>query len=536
DLRSNRVGIVGPNGCGKSNIIDAVRWVMGESSAKQLRGESMADVIFNGSVGRPPVGQASVELVFDNAEGRLGGEYAAFSEIAVKRHVGREGESSYFLNNARCRRKDITDIFLGTGLGARSYAIIEQGMISRLIEAKPEDLRVFLEEAAGISKYKERRRETETRLRHTRENLERLTDLREELQKQLLRLEKQAEAARTYKELKTTLRQVSAEHLALKWRGFDEEMTAQQRLLAEQEILLEKKIAALRQLDAEIETARAAYEEAQENLQDVQSQYYRSNTEVSQREQTLAHQRERQAQFEMDLAQIKELVEELQQVLAEDEQQWQAMQSQVFALTPQASQLDSQYQHSYQILGMAEVSMQTWQSDWDKLMQDIARMQQNMQLGEAQSTHLQDKMQSANERLSVLNAQYAALEQNDVAQRLELLSAQCQESEVALAFAKDELTGLQQQFNQQHTQNETAEQQLEVARAALQTLQNESVSLQALQQAAWGDSQEMAMSWLTAQQLTDKQRLAQQLVVEPEWICAVETVLGDYLQAICVDK
>ena len=177
---SNLSAIVGPNGCGKSNIIDAVRWVMGESSARYLRGESMADVIFNGSSGRKPVGQASIELIFDNSDGTLGGEYAQYAEIAVRRQVNRDGKSDYFLNGSRCRRKDITDIFLGTGLGPRSYAIIEQGMISRLIEARPEELRVYIEEAAGISRYKERRKETETRLTNTRDNLARLNDIREE--------------------------------------------------------------------------------------------------------------------------------------------------------------------------------------------------------------------------------------------------------------------------------------------------------------------------------------------------------------------
>ena len=193
---SNLSAIVGPNGCGKSNIIDAVRWVMGESSARYLRGESMADVIFNGSSGRKPVGQASIELIFDNSDGTLGGEYAQYAEIAVRRQVNRDGKSDYFLNGSRCRRKDITDIFLGTGLGPRSYAIIEQGMISRLIEARPEELRVYIEEAAGISRYKERRKETETRLTNTRDNLARLNDIREELTRQLSHLQKQADAAK----------------------------------------------------------------------------------------------------------------------------------------------------------------------------------------------------------------------------------------------------------------------------------------------------------------------------------------------------
>jgi len=186
----NLVGIIGPNGCGKSNVIDAVRWVMGESSAKHLRGESMADVIFNGSHGRKPVGTASIELVFDNSDGTIAGQYAGFNEISIRRQVSRDGASNYFLNNTRCRRRDITDIFLGTGLGPRSYSIIEQGTISRLIEAKPDDLRAFLEEAAGISKYKERRRETENRIKHTRENLDRLNDLLEEIDKQLDKLKR----------------------------------------------------------------------------------------------------------------------------------------------------------------------------------------------------------------------------------------------------------------------------------------------------------------------------------------------------------
>jgi chromosome segregation protein len=179
-LPTNMTGVVGPNGCGKSNIIDAIRWVMGESSASRLRGDSLTDVIFSGSA-RKPVGQATVELVFDNSDQAITGEYAAFTEISVKRTVSRDGQISYYLNGARCRRRDITDLFLGTGLGPRSYSIIEQGMISQIIEAKPEELRTYLEEAAGISKYKERRKETETRIRHTRENLDRLNDVREEV-------------------------------------------------------------------------------------------------------------------------------------------------------------------------------------------------------------------------------------------------------------------------------------------------------------------------------------------------------------------
>ena len=194
-LPSNMIGVVGPNGCGKSNIIDAIRWVMGESAASRLRGDSLTDVIFSGSNSRKPVGQATVELIFDNADGSIQGEYGQYAEISVKRQVTRDGQSAYFLNGARCRRRDITDLFLGTGLGPRSYSIIEQGMISQIIDAHPEELRMHLEEAAGISKYKERRKETESRIKATRENLDRVRDVRDEVDKQLEHLNRQARAA-----------------------------------------------------------------------------------------------------------------------------------------------------------------------------------------------------------------------------------------------------------------------------------------------------------------------------------------------------
>jgi chromosome segregation protein len=244
NIPGNLVGIVGPNGCGKSNIIDAVTWVMGESSAKHLRGESLTDVIFNGSSARQPVSQALVELIFDNSEGKAGGQYAAYNEISIKRQINREGISVYYLNGGRCRRKDIHGLFLGTGLGPRGYSIIEQGMISRLIEAKPEELRVYIEEAAGISKYREKRRETENRMRHTRENLSRLNDIREELAKQLNHLQRQAKAAERYQGLKHGERQLKAELMALNYRDLNIEISQRQEKVRKQETKVEQAIAA----------------------------------------------------------------------------------------------------------------------------------------------------------------------------------------------------------------------------------------------------------------------------------------------------
>ncbi|MBT4523126.1 MAG: AAA family ATPase, partial [Halieaceae bacterium] len=252
----NMCAVVGPNGCGKSNIIDAVRWVMGESSAKNLRGESMADVIFNGSVERQAVGRASIELMFDNSDGGVGGEYASYAEISIKRLVSREGQSEYFLNGTKCRRRDITDIFLGTGLGPRSYAIIEQGTISRLVESKPEELRIFIEEAAGISKYKERRRETESRMRRTKENLERLTDLRDELTRQLEHLKRQARAAEKYSEFKSQERELKAQLAALQWRELDAEIGNVTQTIGKLEVKLEAANAEHQQVDTALEQHR----------------------------------------------------------------------------------------------------------------------------------------------------------------------------------------------------------------------------------------------------------------------------------------
>src|ERR1700683_5086054 len=250
-------GVVGPNGCGKSNIIDAVRWVMGEISAKHLRGASMADVIFNGSSALKPLGSASVELIFDNSEGKIGGAYASYNEVALRRSVSRDGTSDYFINGTKVRRKDITQLFLGTGLGTRSYAIIEQGMISRIIEARPDDLRAFLEEAAGISRYKERRRETENRIGHTRENLDRLNDLREEVEKQIRHLQRQAATARRYQSLKEEERKLQAELLALRLQSLDAEAGARDAATSSCEIALQGGLQGPGEVEAQIERIRA---------------------------------------------------------------------------------------------------------------------------------------------------------------------------------------------------------------------------------------------------------------------------------------
>ena len=317
---SDLTGVVGPNGCGKSNVIDAVRWVMGETSAKHLRGDSMADVIFNGSTARKPIAQASVELVFDNCDGAIGGQYANYNEISLRRQVSRDGQSAYFLNGGRCRRRDITDIFLGTGLGPRSYAIIEQGMISRLIEAKPEELRVFFEEAAGISKYKERRRETENRIRHTYENLGRLNDLREEIEKQLDKLKRQARTAERFKELREQERRVKAELLTLRYEKLHEESGDRRKRIQEQDTRLEAVTAELRSVEAALESGREEHIEASDSFNEVQGRYYQLGAEVARIEQAIQHGKETRRAQQEELENTEQAWNEVQAHIKVDSQ------------------------------------------------------------------------------------------------------------------------------------------------------------------------------------------------------------------------
>src|SRR5215471_5221523 len=338
---SNLTGVVGPNGCGKSNVIDAVRWVMGELSAKHLRGDNMADVVFNGSSARKPVGSASVELVFDNGDGKIGGPYAAFSEISLKRQVSRDGTSAYFINGGRCRRKDITNLFLGTGLGSRSYAIIEQGMISRVIDAKAEDMRAFVEEAAGISRYKERRRETEVRISETRENLERLQDVRDEVEKQIRHLQRQAATARRYQAFKEQERRLTAEVLALRLRELDGGAEVHDSAMREREMSMQAALADQRSAEAAIEKQRAFHTEQSDRVSAVQARYYEIGAEISRLEQNVQHTRELRERQRADLAQAHSTLTDLASHIERDERQLTELREEVARLTPELEQVQS---------------------------------------------------------------------------------------------------------------------------------------------------------------------------------------------------
>ena len=300
--------IVGPNGCGKSNVIDAVRWVLGESSAKNLRSDSMTDVVFNGSTSRKPVSKASVELFFDNKDGRIGGEFSSYSEISVRRSLELDGQSNYYLNGTSCRKKDITDVFLGTGLGPRSYAIIEQGMISQLVSAKPDEMRGYIEEVAGISRYLERKKETESRIKRTKENLSRLDDLRDEIQRLLFKLQRQAKAAEKYHELRKDEKDAQLLLLGAKWRDVSNVLESKEKAVKVQELKVEEINSQKNTSDSEIIKLRARQIELQTSLDKVQQEFYSYGADISRTEQELSAKKERVSEINetisVNLAQI----------------------------------------------------------------------------------------------------------------------------------------------------------------------------------------------------------------------------------------
>ena len=532
---NNLCAVVGPNGCGKSNIIDAIRWVMGEGSAKNLRGESMTDVIFNGASNRKPVGQATIELLFDNSAGRLTGEYAAYSEISIKRQVSRDGQSSYFLNSVKCRRKDITDIFLGTGLGPRSYSIIEQGMISQLIEAKPEELRVYLEEAAGISKYKERRKETERRISHTRDNLDRLTDLREELERQIHHLERQAKNAERYTEFKKEEREVSAQLSALRWQNLDQKAGVQQQQIDQFEIELQARISDQRRVEAEIVALRDQLIGSNDSLAAVQQRFYDEGTEIARIEESIQYQSERARTLADSLRQTDQERTETAASLGSDEALIRDLAEQLERLAPEQAALSDSEIASKDQLEMAEHHVAELQQRWDQFTSEAAKVAQAGEIEQSKIALLEDSLQRLNQRLKAVGDDKTRLSEQAVAEEIGPLEAMIETQEEQVGRIQSEFDGLASQLQSQRVQNEQLSRTLNEQRSEMQHLAGRRASLDALQQAALGQAGDDT-AWVSEQGLESALRVGESLEVEAGWEEAVEAVLGDALQGILVSN
>ncbi|MBE2210122.1 MAG: chromosome segregation protein SMC [Xanthomonadaceae bacterium] len=534
-LPTNMTGVVGPNGCGKSNIIDAVRWVMGESSASRLRGDNATDVIFSGSSARKPVSQATVELIFDNSDHAIAGEFAAFNEISVKRTVGRDGHSTYYLNGAKCRRKDITDLFLGTGLGPRSYSIIEQGMISQIIEAKPEELRVYLEEAAGISKYKERRKETESRIRSTRENLDRLNDLREEVGKQLTHLARQARQAEQYTAIQAERKVKDAEWKALQYRTLDADLQQHRQALAADETKLEQLIAEQRQAEREIESGRERHQVAVDGHAQAQAEVYRVGGVLARLEQQIQHQQEMSTRIATARVEAETALAEVIAHIGSDEAALTSLQTNLQDAEPKLAELRNGDEARQAELKEAETALADWQQRWDALNKDQSEAARAGDVERTRVDYLDRQMLDAERRREKLAGERTQLDLDalaaafaDIEQRHDTQKAGIDTLTADVESRKQAVTALQDEQRQLATQ-------LADARKSAQDKRGRLSSLETLQSAALGQEQGAAVAWLRQRGLDEAPRVGEKLSVEGGWEAAVEGALGQMIEGVLVE-
>ena len=535
-LPGDLVGVVGPNGCGKSNVIDAVRWVMGEASAKMLRGDNMADVIFNGSSSRKPVGKASVELIFDNNDGKAGGNYAQFAEISIKRTLSRDGQSNYSINNIKSRRKDVLDLFRGTGLGPRSYSIIEQGMVSRIVEARPDDLRAFVEEAAGTSRYKDRRRETEIRINHTRENLDRVADIRDELDKQLRRLQRQSAAARRYKVLRQEERLVAGQLHLLRLQSLEKKLAEQDRITAQHENALEEGLAQQRSTEAELERLRKHQTERQEANSLVQQNFYSIGAEIKNTEQKIEHITETRQRQGQEIDRLKTALTERRAELESDNKRLQQYQQDIVTLEPEVEALNNAFQEAEQARTVADRELQQWQSNWETFNQQSQEPLRQQEVQRSRINQLQQQLAETQQRSERLAQQLQGFEQyiaeldiealrNKVGahdQNLEQKEHQFQGVEQSIQLKRDQLSE-----QRDHAGNLVAEQKQISSRLR---------SLKEIQSAALGDDDAELKQWLQHRGIDSAARLAQGIVVKDGWERAADRVLSNFTSALCLHQ
>jgi chromosome segregation protein len=532
-LPGRLVGVVGPNGCGKSNIMDAVRWVLGESKASELRGESMQDVIFNGSGQRKPASRASVELVFDNTLARAGGQWNSFTDIAVKRTLTRDGTSSYYINNQPVRRRDVQDVFLGTGLGPRAYAIIGQGTISRIIESRPEELRLFLEEAAGVSKYKERRRETENRLKDTRENLTRVEDILRELNANLDKLEKQAEVAGQYRGLQDLGTLKLHQLWFLKHRDAASEEVRAQAAVAEATTALEARVADLRHVEAELETVRQAHYAANDVLHARQGLLGEAALEVSRLEERIRYVVEGRQRAQQRLADLQAQNAQWDQRQDQARTELEDIAGQILVADEQAELLTAQAEEQGLALPALEDAVRTAQGASSQQRHAVAQVQQQIQVLAADSRHIEELSRQLRTRRERLAGERQGLQAPDVA-RLDALKLQ----EAAAAESRDVLDARLQEL-QDHVPD------LDEQRRAAQDAVNREggkladtgarlEALRALQ--AKVQTEGKLKPWLDKHGLGGLQGLWTQVHIEPGWETALEAVLRERLNALSVGR
>lgn len=526
------VGVVGPNGCGKSNVIDAVRWVLGESRAQHLRGEKMEDVIFNGSGNRKPVSRASVELIFDNSSGKAAGQWSQYAEISVKRVLTRQGESSYYINGQHVRRRDIQDMFMGTGLGPRAYAIIEQGMISRIIEAKPEELRVFLEEAAGISKYKERRKETESRLSDAKDNLSRLDDILRELTTQLEKLEGQAVVAEQYTNLKNDL--ATTQNLLAYSRRRDAQQ-ARERHTREMEKLsaqLESQTSALHEEEARSESMREEHHTATEALSVLQGELYGANAEVSKLEQEIAYLRENRRRIESQLTQASQQMQDTSVNRESGTIELLKWQEELERAEEESLMKDEALEEFRARLPEIEQRVSDIQVKLADAQKAVSQAEQGQSVEESRENHALKLISQLEQRRNRLNQEKMSLAAPDedeiqqMASELDEIRGQLAENEEILQEKEAGLPELEGKRSELVRSEQEASTQFTRSEAHLAALMTQQHRL---------DNNQKLGAWLTRHGLSERPRLWQQLSITQGWEDALESVLGARLNAIEID-
>ncbi|VTU28202.1 Chromosome partition protein Smc [Variovorax sp. PBL-H6] len=532
-LPGQLVGVVGPNGCGKSNIMDAVRWVLGESRASELRGESMQDVIFNGTTTRKQASRSSVELVFDNSDHRAGGQWSQFGEIAVKRVLTRDGNSSYFINNQPVRRRDVQDVFLGTGLGPRAYAIIGQGTISRIIESKPEELRLFLEEAAGVSKYKERRRETENRLGDTRENLTRVEDILRELTSNLERLEKQAEVATRYNTLQADATRKQHQLWFLK-RGESEGDQAKVKADGEKAINdLESRTADLRHVESELETVRQAHYAAGDQVNQAQGKLYEASAEVGRLEGEIRFVVEGRQRVEQRLVQLGEQISQWNTRREEAEAEIETLAGQGVNAEEQAELLAAQLDEHDARLPSLEEAQQRAQDEANAQRASVAQVQQQIQVLAADQRNIEDQTRQLTQRAERLRSDQNALAAPDEA-RLRELQEQLAAAQEASSEADARLHELQEAVPQLDEDRRGKQQAVNTEGARHAELSARLEALKALQEKVKTDGK--LAPWLAKHGLEGLQGLWSRIHIEQGWENALEAALRERLGALEVSR
>lgn len=535
-LRGNRNAVVGPNGCGKSNVIDAVRWVMGESSASQLRGEALTDVIFNGSSSRPPTALASIELVFDNRTGRVGGQLSGYSEFSIRREVNRDSQSTYYLNGTKCRRRDIADLFLGTGFGPRTYSIIEQGMIGQLVEAKPEDLRNYLEEAAGISRYKERRRETRNRIRHTVENLERLSDIREELERQLRTLERQAKAATRYRTLKEDERRRTAELVAIQLKEVDREHAAQDSLARSLGVALDEAASARQALDTALERARTSLAEGNDDVVVAQGRYHELAAGAAKIEQAIRFNRERVDQLKEDLDTLASQRQDAERQFDADASRIAMLREDLAASKPKLDASEAAQADASRAEECHRAEMHTADLAWEAFGIRRAENDRDVEVCRQRIDYGGKALARLRERQEKLGEETGDIPESD----LDGLAERVVQARERLGALDREIDANGRAAVEAEDAAAVSERVAGRAESELQARRRELAALEAAQEVALGRepaaSGSAVADWLAEHDLGSAPRLGEVIDVAPGWERAVETVLGTAVQALLVTE